>query len=96
MAFLATTPLLRAAETAPEDDRKEFVDLVTELDCGKRKVQDLLLKGELWSNWKRRVDGTKSDDSLASFFDYCNRETQASPVSKQPGGILFYFFLLFW
>ena len=48
--FLATTTLLRAAETAAEDDRPEFVYLVKKLGCGKRKVQDLLDEGKLWTN----------------------------------------------
>ena len=37
------------------------------------------------------MNGTKNDDSLASFFDFCKRETEApSPVSEQSGGICFF------
>jgi hypothetical protein len=87
-----------AAAAAPNDDRDEFLALVDALGCRKRKVQDLLEKGELWSNWKERVKGTERDDTLASFFDYCKREMRSpeaispvSPVATVPQGNKFFF-----
>ena len=85
---------MRAAETAAEDDRQEFVTLVKKLGCGKRKVQDLLMKGELWSGLKEDVkEDQNKKRTLDSFFDYCNRESKAaSPISEQSAGFFFFSF----
>ena len=90
---LGTTTLAEAAAAAPDDDREEFEALVDALGCRKRKVQDLLAKGELWSNWKERVKGTERDDTLASFFDYCNRGMRH--VAVAPKGKRDFFFVVF-
>ena len=79
---LATTTLAEAAAAAPDDDRVEFVALVGALGCQKRKVQDLLEKGELWSLLQQEAEKLHKSLDLASFFDFCKREMQSpAPIS---------------
>ena len=72
---------MEAAAAAPEKKRAKFEALIGELGAGDEEVQDLLDEGKLWSNWKERVKGTERDDTLASFFDFCKRESQWAPVA---------------
>ena len=78
------TTLLEAAEAAGRD-AVEFVALVKELKCEKRRVEDLLAKGELWAGLKEDVKSDMSKRrSLGAFFDYCKRESQPRPDTALP------------
>ena len=96
--FLATTTLAEAAAAAPDDDRVEFVALVGALGCQKRKVQDLLEEGKLWSGLKDDVSQDLAKKrTLEAFFDFCKRGMQSpsaispdSPVALVPKGKLFF------
>jgi hypothetical protein len=66
---------LEAAKVAGTD-ADEFVALVKELKCEKRRVEDLLAKGELWAAVRAAAERANTTITLGAFFDYCKRETQ--------------------
>jgi hypothetical protein len=83
---LGTTTLAEAAAAAPDYDREEFEALVDALGCRKRKVQDLLDEGKLWTGLKEDVSQDLAKKrTLEAFFDFCNRGMRTpeaiSPVS---------------
>ena len=55
--------------------------MISQLGAGKRKVQDLLAKGELWSAVHDKAVTMDKTVELGAFFDYCKRESQPFPVS---------------
>jgi hypothetical protein len=81
--FAGTATLLVAAEAASGDERGEFVALVKELKCEKRKVEDLLAKGELWSAVHAAAERMSESITLGAFFDYCKRETQVAVLGAR-------------
>ena len=80
----------------------EFVALVDALGCQKRKVQDLLEEGKLWSLLQQEAEKLHKSLDLASFFDHCKRGMRSpealSPVphvAVAPKGKRDFFFVVF-
>jgi hypothetical protein len=93
--FKGTTTLLQAAEAA-DDNRDEYVALITELGCQNRKVQDLLDGDELYKVLLEQAADLSSKATLASFRIHCRRESQppqsVSAVAALEKGFFSFFF----